>query len=492
MGETQSGLARHGLLAPERRGYMKEEDWEFLLEEIANGKVIPIVGPEMVKVQVPGEEGRVQLYRVLAEKLAAELKIELPEELEGFSAINHIVMSRRLRGDQDIDMIYVKLRKYLQKEFHFEPNETLKKLAEISDFRLFVSTTFDDQLFKAVTQGRAGESVMRRYFYPPRGYMVAPDPAGTDLPEEMFDIGGERPSVVYNLFGRLGDDGTFAIWDEDVLDWISELQSGCPDRLEGEFRSSHLLLLGTTYSDWVARFFMRMANRSQLSAVRSRTIVADAPSSHDITLVNFVKGVGGKLSVIDVHGGIGAFVERLYERWSSNRSADVFGRSTATFTPFGNSMSKGGVFLSYSRPTDSEIVKRLKGALDAVGIESWFDRSPRSLEYGDDWQMQILDNIRKCELFVPVLSTGALGRRNGFFYKEWDFASDLAREKRPEPSVHRPGQCRSRRSRRGSEKLPAFRRPESDLGVRYGFELPAPLRGGDREDPRALRGIGSG
>ena len=433
MGESNNSIADAETSELGDSNYMGDEDWEFLLEEIANGKVIPIVGPEVVSVKPSGDAEGMQLYRFLAEKLAGELKIDLPDDIDGFSALNHVVTTRRLRTERSLDMVYVKLRKYLGREFHFEPNEALLKLARITDFRLFLSTTFDDQLFKAARKVRVDDKVVRRHFYPQRrSYIEAPDPDEIDLPEELFDIEGDRPSVIYNLFGRLGSDGTFAIWDEDVLDWISELQSGCPQRLEGEFRSSHLLLLGTAYSDWVTRFFMRVANRNQLSAVTSRTIVADSPDFHETTLVNFVKGVGGKLSVIDVNDGVDAFIAQLHERWTASRSSFVAIHSAATFTPFGNRIGEGGVFLSYSRSTDSELVKRLKGALDAVGIESWFDRSPDSLEYGDAWRMQILDNIRKCRLFVPILSAGALKRQEGFFYKEWDLASELAQEKRPD------------------------------------------------------------
>lgn len=83
------------------------------------------------------------------------------------------------------------------------------------------------------------------------------------------------------------------------------------------------------------------------------------------------------------------------------------------------SESNRAVFLSYASQ-DTEAARRICQALNAGGIEVWFDKS--ELRGGDVWDQQIRQKIRDCALFMPIISANTASRHEGYFRLEWDLA----------------------------------------------------------------------
>ena len=77
------------------------------------------------------------------------------------------------------------------------------------------------------------------------------------------------------------------------------------------------------------------------------------------------------------------------------------------------------VFLSYASQ-DAEAAGHICEALQAAGIEVWFDRS--ELRGGDAWDQKIRREIRDSALFIPVISTNTQARTEGYFRLEWRLA----------------------------------------------------------------------
>ncbi len=86
-----------------------------------------------------------------------------------------------------------------------------------------------------------------------------------------------------------------------------------------------------------------------------------------------------------------------------------------------SSTVSGKVFLSYASQ-DAEAARRIYEALRAFGVEVWFDQS--ELRGGDEWDARIREQIRRCDLFLPVISATTQGRREGYFRREWKLAAD--------------------------------------------------------------------
>ena len=129
---------------------LDEDAWEDLLSFVEERRVIPIVGPELLMVAT--DEGPRLLYDWVAERLAARStstrrRLPQPHSLTTSSA----VPCNRGRREE----AYVRLRGIL-KDVDFKPPAALRQLAAITDFDLFVSTTFDPLLETAINLERFG------------------------------------------------------------------------------------------------------------------------------------------------------------------------------------------------------------------------------------------------------------------------------------------------------------------------------------------------
>jgi hypothetical protein len=390
-----------------------DDAWDDLLNYIEERRVIPIIGPDLLRVQT--DTGLRPLYEWLAEKLAVRLSVDivgLPQPL----TLND-VMCCYLGQHGRREEAYTRLRT-IMREMQFEPPQALRQLAQITDFDLFVTTTFDPLLENALNLERHGGH--------PSTEVIAYAPNRVaDLPSERSSL---QRTVVYHLLGRLSASPTYVLSDEDMLEFICALQSEhlTPEKLFHELEHNHLLLIGSDFSNWLARLFLRMAKRKRLSDPRDFTeVFADDHTMQDERLVSFLQQVSVRTRVF---GGAEAFVAELHERWTKRqRPAMPLNGSTSApqrFMPPSREMPENAVFISYARE-DLPAVQRLKVAMDDAGITTWFDLD--RLEGGDDYDRKIRANIGRCSFFVPVISATTQRRHEAYFRREWSYAVDRAR-----------------------------------------------------------------
>jgi hypothetical protein len=387
-----------------------EDAWDDLLNYIEEKRVIPIIGPDLLRVQT--DRGLRPLYEWLAEKLAAKLSVD-PSVLPQPLTLNDVIcayLGQRGRREE----VYTRLRS-IMREVEFEPPLALRQLAQITDFDLFITTTFDPLLEKAVNAERyGGQSTADVIAYAPN--RVA------DLPTERSQL---QRAVVYHLLGRLSASPTYVVSDEDMLEFICALQSEhlTPEKLFHELEHNHLLLIGSDFSNWLARLFLRMAKRKRLSDPRDvGEILADDHTMKDERLVAFLQQVSVRTRV---YGGAEAFVAELHSRWMKRQggaaSAGGAGAVPQRFLPPSREMPEHAIFISYARE-DLPAVQRLKAAMDAAGLTTWFDLD--RLEGGDDYDRKIRANIARCSFFVPVISATTQRRHEAYFRREWSYAVD--------------------------------------------------------------------
>ncbi|HEY6984555.1 MAG TPA: toll/interleukin-1 receptor domain-containing protein [Rhodanobacteraceae bacterium] len=387
-----------------------EDVWDDLLNYIEERRVIPIIGPDLLRVQT--DSGLRPLYIWLAEKLAARLSVDsatLPQPL----SLNDVVCSylgQRGRREE----AYTRLRS-IMREIDFDPPPALRQLAQITDFDLFVTTTFDPLLEKAIN--------LERYGGQPTAEVIAYAPNRVaDLPAERAQM---QRTTVYHLLGRLSASPTYVLSDEDLLEFICALQSEhlTPERLFHELEHNHLLLIGSDFSNWLARLFLRMAKRHRLSDPREVIeVLADDHTSKDERLVAFLQQVSVRTRV---YGGAEAFVAELHARWARRqRPAQAKDAGPVRFLPPAREMPENAIFISYARE-DLAAVQRLKAGLDAAGLTTWFDLD--RLESGDDYDRKIRANIARCSFFMPVISAATQKRHEAYFRREWNYAVDRVR-----------------------------------------------------------------
>ncbi len=409
---------------------LDEDAWEDLLSFIEERRVIPIVGSELLRVTT--DRGPKLLLEWAAEKLAVRLNIDraiLPERYTLNDVVCLFLASRGRREEA-----YVRLRSVL-KDAPFEPPAALRQLASITDFDLFVTTTFDSFLESAINLERFGGAASTEVL------SYAPNRVA-DLPAERDRL--SRP-VVYHLFGRLSASPTYVISDEDLLEYLCALQneSLVPEKLFHELEHNHLLVIGSNFSNWLARLFLRMAKRRRLSDPREvGEILADDAVSGDERLVAFLQQVSVRTRI---YTGAERFVGELHERWQRRRKAVATGTfaapgpagltgaessstrydfSPTRFVPPAREMPDNAVFISYARE-DLPAVQSIKAGLEAAGITTWFDMD--RLQIGDDYDRKIQRNISRCSYFIPVISATTQKRLEGYFRREWSYALDRAR-----------------------------------------------------------------
>jgi hypothetical protein len=399
---------------------LDEDAWEDLLSYIEERQVIPIVGPELLQVQT--ERGPKLLHEWAAEKLAVRLNVSRSDLPERYTLNDVVCLFLAGRGRRE--EAYVRLRSIL-KDAPFEPPPALKQLAAITDFDLFVTTTFDSFLENAINLERFGGSPSTEVLsYAPNRVV--------DLPTERSQLA--RP-LVYHLFGKLSASPTYVISDEDLLEYICALQneSLVPERLFHELEHNHLLVIGSSFSNWLARLFLRMAKRHRLSDPRDvGEILADDAVSGDERLVAFLQQVSVRTRI---YTGAERFVEELHGRWMKRHpsgggalgkpvGSGLAGFSPLRFAPPARDMPDNAVFVSYARE-DLPAVQRIKAGLESAGITTWFDLD--RLEAGDDYDRKIQRNIASCSYFIPVISQTTQRKLEGYFRREWNYALDRAR-----------------------------------------------------------------
>jgi hypothetical protein len=391
---------------------LDEDAWDDLLNYIEEKRVVPIVGPELLKVETDG--GPRLLYDWIAEKLAGKLAVDTAL-LPANYTLNDVVcwyLSSRGRREE----AYTRLRSVLR-DATFEPPKALSQLAQITDFDLFVTTTFDGLLEQAINAQRFGGAQSTEVV------AYAPNRVA-DLPAEREKF--TRP-VVYHLFGKLSASPNYVISDEDTLEFFCALQSEhlTPEKLFHELEHNHLLFIGSSFTNWLARLFLRMAKRKRLSDPRDfGEVLADDHSDRDGRLMGFLQQVSVRTRV---YSGAEGFVDELHRRWSARRTpADVVPLAShpRRFVPPEQEMPEGAVFVSYARE-DLPAAQRLKSGLDAAGIRTWFDQE--RLEGGDDYDRKIRRNIARCSFFLPIVSQTTERRIEGYFRREWSYAIDRTR-----------------------------------------------------------------
>jgi hypothetical protein len=198
-----------------------------------------------------------------------------------------------------------------------------------------------------------------------------------------------------------------------------------PEKLFHELEHNHLLFIGSNFTNWLARLFLRMAKRQRLSDPRDvGEVLADSHTSEDDRLVAFLQQVSVRTRI---YVGAERFVEELHERWQARHKPAASGaqaRAAARFLPPAREMPDNAVFISYARE-DLAAVQLIKAGLESAGITTWFDID--RLEVGDDYDRKIQRNIARCSYFIPVVSATTQRRLEGYFRREWSYAIDRVR-----------------------------------------------------------------
>ena len=194
---------------------------------------------------------------MLATKLAERLRVPAAD-ITGDDELHQVVCRYLQRGGRRED-VYPRLRTVM-KEIETPVPPLLRELARIRHFNVFVSTTFDSLLAQALDEERFGGAAQTNTLAYAPNHM-------TDLPPGAH---AAATPTVFHLLGRMSASPDYVITEDDTLEFFTAMHSDSrkPGVLLDELKSSHLLLLGNTFPDWLTRFFIRMAKSGRLSSQR--------------------------------------------------------------------------------------------------------------------------------------------------------------------------------------------------------------------------------
>jgi hypothetical protein len=378
-----------------------------VLEHVEDGRVIPIIGEELLCVSQDGQE--FPLYGYVARKLAERL--DVPFDASVLESDLTAVVCKYWETGRQRSAVYTKLKLILN-EARFQPPQALLDLASIDRLKLFIVLTFDDLLAKGINQvrGLTGDSRAVELAYSPG--------KSDDLPKQL-----SQP-VVYHLFGKLlsAQPDEYVVTDEDALEFLHHMQRGpVPVRLFDALRENHLLFIGCTFSDWLARFLIRIARRDRLSQGRSATeALVGSGVDRDRDLIVFLRHFSPSTRMVVCSPA--EFVAALFARYRERRATaePPMGHPARLHAEEAAEPKKAAVFLSYYHE-DVASALRLSNFLDKeAGIDVWFDED--EIKGGDGWDLRCRRNITKCSYFMPLISTRATRTIEGYFRTEWKLA----------------------------------------------------------------------
>jgi hypothetical protein len=386
-----------------------EDFWDDLLAHLRAGVLVPVVGPGLALVDDGAR--RLPLAQRIGERLAERYKLEVPPDAGLDAAVRAFLAAR---GRDQLERLYRIVNDILV-ELDPAPSEPLRRLAAIEDLNLFVSTTFDGLLARAIDAERFGGAPTTQQFW------FAPNQS-TDAQQANARPPGAGP-VVFKLFGESSSVPQFALHDEDTLEWLHALLSETarlPDWIEHALKERPLLLLGCQIPDWVGRYLLRLASTTRLAVGKKQFFIVGSDLARYPELTSFFRSYCSPTAVQWAEMAPADFVAELERRWRARRPVPAPAAAAGAAAA-----ESGSIFISYARE-DVQAARRLAQAIGTLGGDVWLDE--RRLAPGDRWEGEILEAIRRrVRMVVPIVSAATEKRDEGYVFKEWEEAAERAR-----------------------------------------------------------------
>ncbi len=397
---------------------MTEREWDKLTSLVLERCVVPVIGPELLTFEDDGKEQL--LYSEWGRELAEQAGMTFPAggSAELYAVANELSLKQN-SGDLTFDIDDVIRRR------PWPVPDVLNKLAQISDFSLYVTTTIDHLLEKALSDARGEHQHVDDIVFTPRGVK-----SRIDLPN---NFGPTSAPALYHLFGSSSPvTDSFAKTEDDLIEYSWSLldQQYSPDNLYDYLQKKTVLLLGCSFPDWLGRFFIHALNGRRHEETINIYYVSH---TCEAGLCDFLKRRRAK---VVTSGSAIDFVNNLHQRWQQ-RSAG-HDRLRAASPDLESEFKSGTVFLSYASE-NREQVRKIRAQLEEANIDTWLDE--RALQPGVDYEQSIRENIRRASFFVAVISRAldqpsrAVG---GYVLKEWKWAENASMERHKEDAFLQP------------------------------------------------------
>lgn len=385
-----------------------KDRWEQLLNEIDDGNVIPVIGPDLlvnpkiIKVDEKGER-KENLHQQLISYIAAQTNVQSCPRT--FSQLVYDENYKKMvRDDRKIyNLIHQILSNINQiEDIDSKPSQLLTDLLGTKKFPFVITTSFTPIV----------ENTMKEIWGNVNVLNFNNDPQGSS-----FEKGGDIKSpndmkqpTVYYMFGKFcnnSKDSRFVVTDSDMMKFCSSWikGDGVPKNLTESMKKKYLLILGNNYSDWLFRFVW-YGLRSTTNDMKSDVVVNE---SAEESFKQFLE----RLETF-FQEDPSEVISRIKEDMEARALSDTLLASYDT-----------DVFISYSR-SDIAVAKNLYEKLNDTGLKVWFDND--SIKKAEDWEASIENGIKKTRLFLPILSKNVEQESiiPHEYRTEWNIATSLS------------------------------------------------------------------
>ena len=385
-----------------------KDRWEQFLNEIDEGDVIPVIGPDLlVNPKIirmdDNSERKENLHQQVISYIASQTNVHSCPRT--FSQLVYDENYKKMVRDEK--KIYNLIHQILSNinqidDIDSKPSQLLIDLLGTKKFPFVITTSFTP-IVENVMKDLWGTVNVLNFNNDPQG---SSQEKGGDIksPSEM-----KKPTVYY-MFGKYcnnSKDPRFVVTDSDMMKFCSSWikGEGVPKNLTESMKKKYLLILGNNYSDWLFRFVW-YGLRSTTIEMKSDVIVNDSAEE-----------------------SFKQFLERLETFFQEDPSEvikrikeDIEAKALASTL---QSSYETDVFISYSR-TDKTIARNLHDKLIECGLNVWFD--DESIEKAADWEASIETGIKKTRLFLPILSKNVEQESiiPHEYRTEWNIAANLA------------------------------------------------------------------
>lgn len=400
----------------------KKFDLKFIISELANGGIVPVIGPELLQVEIEGKKQSFRLW--LATRLAEEMNLPADELEDKFHPVEEVMLRHYKINSPNSVIPYQKIN-WLITQQKFAIPDALLKLTAIKDFRFFLTITWEPFLEEALKASWKISSNQIRILE----NNLSKKPEDIDKftsrdAKEQFDPSyidklytDEAPPTIYYLYGRPSRFKTFALSEDDVLEANLLFHSSIyrPNELFHYLTERRLLLLGCNFPNWLARFFISMTNPDPKRPSPQPVFVSsDAACCRDQNLTDFL--IRRDAIVID-EGSVENFIDQLYHHWLEKNSQNKQPEAKE------HHFTEGSIFISYASEDQIE-AEQLFREIKEMNIPVWLDK--RELKPGDEWAAKIESNIRNCSIFIPMISAKSLNANSERYFRlEWEMAMSM-------------------------------------------------------------------
>ena len=384
---------------------MKEISVDQIISQIRLGKLIPIIGPDLLNGRPNNGKGDF-LTKLLKQYSNDE---NLPDKFPDVKTGNDLIHAyyHGLETSEERDDFRIKFSELVEQDKASFITDSFRKLALIKNFKFFINASFVNSMELALNKYRyvKGQKACEVVNFSQINTQDIASP-----PPKKFTV-SFNPPLIYNLFGQFNaPDGDYVLTDADCIELIYDLiQDG--DKfvnLLGYLKDPEvsLLFLGCNFPDWFFRFFVRICVGQNLDSKAGPKTKAVIDSLNDIDSGRnvFISRYDIKTAICDCN----QLVDQIYQKLGEEQ-----GRPGLL-----DDKPNNVVFISYCH-ADQDAADAVTQHFEAKGIEYFLDTN--DMDTGANLPASISDAIERSCLFLPIISQN-LKASSGYIYREWNYA----------------------------------------------------------------------